>query len=111
MPAPACRRASIATLSVRPTARRIRGEPRFSGVLVPSSNANASYAPRGMLEGPNGVIYVADVGGFDGFHLGCIARYNSSGTYLGNVVTTGLSVPFYPMALVIGPDGLLYVSG
>jgi len=33
------------------------------------------------------------------------------GQYLGNLDTSGLTVPFYPMALVIGPDGMLYVSG
>lgn len=83
----------------------------FTGKLVPSSNANAPYAPRGMIYGSNNVLYVADVGGFDGVHPGRIARYNSQGQYLGNVVTTGLSVPFYPMGLVRGPDGMLYVSG
>jgi hypothetical protein len=83
----------------------------FINKFVPGSNVNAPYAPRGMVMGPNNVLYVADVGGFDGVHPGRIARYNSSGTYLGNVVTTGLSVPFYPMAMVVGPDGFLYVSG
>jgi hypothetical protein len=83
----------------------------FTGKLVPSSNPSAPYAPRGMILGPNGVLYVADFGGFDGVHPGRIARYNSQGAFLGNVITTGLSVPFYPMALVIGPDGFLYVSG
>ncbi|MFN0129067.1 MAG: hypothetical protein ACKV19_20540 [Verrucomicrobiales bacterium] len=83
----------------------------FIGKLVPSSNANAPYAPRGMIAGPNGVIYVADFGGFETAHPGRIARFNTQGVFIGNVVTTGLSVPFYPMGLVIGPDGLLYVSG
>lgn len=83
----------------------------FTGKRVPSSNPNAPYAPRGMISGSNNVLYVADVGGFDGVHPGRIARYNSAGTFLGNVVTTGLPVPFYPMGVVIGPDGLLYVSG
>jgi hypothetical protein len=83
----------------------------FVSKLVPSSNPNAPYAPRGMIVGSNNVIYVADFGGFDGVHPGRIARYNSAGTFLGNVSTTGLSTAFYPMALVVGPDGLLYVSG
>jgi len=86
-----------------------------TGVLiskrVPSSNPNAPYAPRGMILGPNGTLYVADVGGFDGVHPGRIARYNSQGQFLGNVNTSGLGIPFYPMGLVTGPDGLLYVSG
>jgi hypothetical protein len=83
----------------------------FTGKRVPSSNPNAPYAPRGMIAGPNGTLYVADVGGFDGVHPGRIARYNSLGVFLGNAVTTGLAVPFYPMGLVTGPDGILYVSG
>ncbi len=83
----------------------------FVNKFVPGSNANAPYAPRGMILGNNSVLYVADMGGFDGVHPGRIARYNSAGTFLGNVSTTGLATPFYPMALVIGPDGLLYVSG
>jgi hypothetical protein len=83
----------------------------FTGKFVPSFNANAPYAPRGMMFGLNNVLYVADVGGFDGVHLGRIARYNSQGVFLGNAVTTGLPVPFFPMALVTGPDGFLYVSG
>jgi hypothetical protein len=31
--------------------------------------------------------------------------------FLENVSTTGVPAPFYPMALLIGPDGLMYVSG
>ena len=83
----------------------------FVGKRVPASNPNAPYAPRGMIIGANNVLYVADVGGFDGAHPGRIARYNSVGTFLGNVNVTGLAIPFYPMGLVTGPDGRLYVSG
>ena len=83
----------------------------FVGKRVPSSNPNAPYAPRGIIAGSNNTLLVADVGGFDGVHLGRIARYSSQGQFLGNVSTTGLTVPFYPMGLVIGPDGYLYVSG
>src|SRR5262249_11932247 len=58
-----------------------------------------------------GTIYIADVGGFDGVNFGRVARFNWQGQFLGNLDITGLSVPFYPMALVIGPDGMLYVAG
>src|SRR5439155_11453851 len=81
------------------------------GKLVPSSNPNAPFVPRGLVAGPDGTIYVADLGNFDGIYLGHIARFNMQGQYLGNLDTSGLTVPFYPMALVIGPDGMLYVSG
>jgi hypothetical protein len=83
----------------------------FVGKRVPSSNPNAPYAPRGMIIGADSELLVADVGGFDGVHAGRIARYDSQGTFLGNVNITGLATPFYPMGLVVGPDGLLYVSG
>jgi hypothetical protein len=83
----------------------------FAGKLVPSSNPNAPYAPRGIIAGPDGSIYVADLGGFDGVNLGRVARFNMQGQFLGNLDKTGLATSFYPMALVVGPDGMLYVSG
>src|SRR5260370_1312301 len=48
----------------------------FLANLFPSSHPNAPYVPRGMLAGPDGTIYVADLGNFDGVYLGHVARFN-----------------------------------
>ncbi|NJD07081.1 MAG: hypothetical protein FIA97_11380 [Methylococcaceae bacterium] len=84
----------------------------FLGALVPcnpplgrSCDANAPFAPRGLIRGGDNTVYVADHDG------GRVASYDSgSGAFLGNLDTTGFSGNFFPRGIVRGPDGLLYVS-
>jgi hypothetical protein len=82
----------------------------YRGALVPASDPNAPFAPRGIVTGPGGVIYVADLGNFDNVHPGRVARYDANGHFLGNLDPTGFSASFNPRGLVFGPDGYLYVS-
>ena len=86
----------------------------FVDALVASTDPNAPYAPRGIIRSPYGnQLYVADVGtaGNDCTNQGRLASYRlSNGKYLGDLARDGFEDPFYPRGLVIGPDGLLYVS-
>jgi len=82
----------------------------FLGALVPASDAHAPFAPRGIVAGPNGIIYVADNGNFDGVHWGRVALFSLQGAWLGDLNPTGFGAEFDPRGLVFGPDGLLYVS-
>ncbi len=102
-----------------------RSTRNFLGALVPSSDPNAPFGPRGMVI-RNGVLYVADLqadGPCDASNCvdGRVRTYNASnGTFLGdvNLGTLDLSAPgvvdadreFNPRGIVFGPDGLLYVS-
>lgn len=86
----------------------------FVDALVPSTDPNALYAPRGIVRSPFGnQLYVADVGtqGDDCTNEGRVARYRlSNGKFLGDFERDGFDAPFHPRGLVLGPDGLLYVS-
>ena len=81
----------------------------FAGALVPSSSPNAPFAPRGVIA-IGSTVLVADMGNFDNVHPGQVLRYGSDGSFLGPVDTTGFDKFFAPRGLVLGPDGLLYVS-
>jgi hypothetical protein len=81
------------------------------GPLVPASDPNAPFAPRGMVMDDK-VIYVANLqDNTDGTTNGEVKAYKASnGKFLGDLTPTGLSGKFNPRAVVFGPDGGLYVS-
>src|SRR5262249_44035656 len=82
----------------------------FLGAFVPSSSPNAPFAPRGLIAAGSSAL-VGDTGNFDNVHAGQVLRYNAAdGSFLGRIDTTGFDKLFAPRGLVIGPDGLLYVS-
>lgn len=84
---------------------------KFLGALVPSTDPNTPFAPRGIVLGNNNTLYVADLIASDNKSPGRVARYDAStGAFLGNLDTTGFTGQFYPRSLVFGPDGMLYVS-
>ena len=82
----------------------------FIGALVPSSDPHAPFAPRGIVAGPDGTIYVADAGNFDNVHPGRVERFDAQGNFLGQLNPSGFGAGFFPRGLVFGPDGYLYVS-
>jgi hypothetical protein len=79
--------------------------------LVPASDPNAPFAPRGMVVN-NNVVYVANLqDSTDSTANGEIKEYKAgNGKFLGNLFPTGFSGQFNPRAVVFGPDGDLYVS-
>ena len=88
------------------------------GALVPSSDPDAPFAPRGIILGPDErTLYVADIGNVAdpvNGNVGAVKKYDvHSGKFLGNlnfdnwVASNG---QFHPRGLVFGPDGRLYVS-
>src|SRR5262245_24857900 len=88
----------------------------FQGSVVPFQDANAPFAPRGMVL-KDGIIYVANLQDSDTLKSGIapngsIRRYDAStGAYLGNLTPpTGLTGQFNPRGIVFGPDGKLYVA-
>ena len=82
----------------------------FISKLVPASDPNAPFGPRGVIA-VGSTLLVADTGNFDNVHPGQVLRYNlADGSYLGHIDTTGFDKLFAPRGLVLGPDGLLYVS-
>jgi DNA-binding beta-propeller fold protein YncE len=86
------------------------------GALVPSTDPNAPFAPRGMVLKGN-VLYVASLlgGPSSNFPPGSISRYDATtGKFLGNLAPnstffTGTG-EFHPRGVVFGPDDKLYIS-
>jgi len=81
------------------------------GPLVPASDPNAPFAPRGMVTDGK-VVYVANLqDNTEGATNGEVKAYNASnGKFLGDLTPAGLSGTFDPRGVVFGPDGGLYVS-
>jgi sugar lactone lactonase YvrE len=81
------------------------------GNLISQTDANAPFAPRGMVLGGDHTLYVGDDGNLDGITLGRLTRFNSeTGAFLGDLQPTGFTGDFYPRGVVIGPDGMVCAS-
>jgi hypothetical protein len=84
------------------------------GGLVPSTSPDAPFAPRGIIVGPNGILFVAD---FGSSNIGRVEQYDVvTGRFLGNlnfdsfINSSASNGEFHPRGLVFGPDGRLYVT-
>jgi len=82
--------------------------------LVPQTDPNGPWAPRGIVIGKDGSLYVADMGNVEPpTPPGSIDVYNATtGAFVKQITAPGLpgGVQFQPRGLVFGPDGNLYVT-
>ncbi len=77
--------------------------------VVPTSDPNAPFAPRGMVLKHN-VLYVANVEGANSPEGGIAEYAANSGKFLGTLSPKGFTGQFNPRGVVFGPGGKLYVS-
>jgi hypothetical protein len=88
---------------------------KFLGAIVAQDSPDAPAVPRGMVL-TNG-LFVADFLGSaknNRFDAGWLRNYTSGGALISMTAPTAGALPsgaeFHPRGVVLGPDGLLYVS-
>lgn len=90
----------------------------FLGALVPHNDPNAPFAPRGIVLSGD-VLFVADTASVGNNNPpGRLLAYTGGGVFLADLTPDPVTEfpgafstdEFHPRGIVLGPDGLLYVS-
>jgi DNA-binding beta-propeller fold protein YncE len=81
----------------------------FQDALVPSTDKNTPFAPRGIILGSN--LYVADLNAAGTRATGRLRSYDAAGNFLDDLDPKGFqNTDYHPRGVVFGADGRLYVS-